>query len=108
MARGGAIRTRTRGQTQSWCCPASWPESIWWQESQVENLHGLLNDIKQVYNVDENRVYLLGMSDGATGAYYHAFKATTPWAAFLPFHGTLACSRTPLPTPTARCMSPTF
>ena len=67
--------------------PASWPESIWWQESQVENLRGVLNDIKRVYNVDENRVYLLGMSDGATGAFYHAFKATTPWAAFLPFHG---------------------
>ena len=67
--------------------PASWPGSLWWQESQIENLHGLLNDIKRVYNVDENRVYLLGMSDGATGAFYHAFKATTPWAAFLPFHG---------------------
>ena len=67
--------------------PASWPESLWWQESQVENLRGLLNDIKRVYNVDENRVYLLGMSDGATGVFYHAFKATTPWAAFLSFHG---------------------
>ena len=67
--------------------PASWPDSLWWEESQVENLHGLLNDIKRVYNIDENRVYLLGMSDGATGAFYHAFKATTPWAAFLPFHG---------------------
>ena len=67
--------------------PASWPESIWWQQSQVENLGGLLNDLKRVYNVDENRAYLLGMSDGATGAFYHAFKATTPWAAFLPFHG---------------------
>jgi len=67
--------------------PASWPESIWWQDSQVENLGGLLNDLKRIYNVDENRAYLLGMSDGATGAFYHAFKATTPWAAFLPFHG---------------------
>ena len=67
--------------------PVSWPESLWWQESQVENLGGLLNDLKRVYNVDENRAYLLGMSDGATGAFYHAFKATTPWAAFLPFHG---------------------
>lgn len=67
--------------------PASWPESIWWQGSQVENLGGLLNDLKRVYNVDENRIYLLGMSDGATGAFYQAFKAPTPWAAFLPFHG---------------------
>ena len=67
--------------------PASWPQSLWWQASQIENLRGVLNDLKRVYNVDENRVYLLGMSDGATGAFYHAFKATTPWAAFLPFHG---------------------
>ena len=67
--------------------PVSWPDSIWWQRSQAENLSGLLNDLKRVYNVDENRVHLLGISDGATGAYYHAFKATTPWAGFLPFNG---------------------
>ncbi len=67
--------------------PTSWPESIWWQRSQVENLAGLLNDIKRQYHIDENRLFLLGVSDGATGAYYHAFKATTPWAGFLPFIG---------------------
>ena len=67
--------------------PASWANSIWWHRSQVENLVGLLNDLKREYNVDENRVHLLGVSDGATGAYYHAFKATTPWAGFLPFNG---------------------
>ena len=67
--------------------PASWEGSIWWQASQIENLADLLNDLKRVYNIDENRVSLLGISDGATGAYYHAFKATTPWANFLPFNG---------------------
>ena len=67
--------------------PASWDESIWWQDSQIENLAGVLTDVKRTYNVDENRVYLLGISDGATGAYYQAFKATTPWAGFLPFIG---------------------
>ena len=67
--------------------PASWDESIWWQDSQIENLAGVLTDVKRTYNVDENRVYLLGISDGATGVYYQAFKATTPWAGFLPFIG---------------------
>lgn len=67
--------------------PASWDESIWWQDSQIENLAGVLTDVKRTYNVDENRVYLLGISDGATGAYYQAFKATTSWAGFLPFIG---------------------
>ena len=67
--------------------PASWDESLWWQDSQIENLSGILNELKRAYNVDENRAYLLGISDGATGAFYHALKATTPWAAFLPFNG---------------------
>ncbi|MCE2543805.1 MAG: PDZ domain-containing protein [Acidobacteria bacterium] len=67
--------------------PASWNGSPWWQRSQIENVDGLLADIKRRYNIDENRVHLLGVSDGATGAYYFAFKAATPWAAYLAFIG---------------------
>jgi predicted esterase len=67
--------------------PESWDEAMWWQASQVENLTGMLNDLKVRYNVNENAVHLLGVSDGATGAFYHAFKAPTPWASFLSFNG---------------------
>ena len=67
--------------------PESWREAMWWQANQVENLGGLLNDLKRDYNVNENAVHLLGVSDGATGAFYHAFKAPTPWAGFLSFNG---------------------
>ena len=67
--------------------PASWNESLWWQDSQIENLAGLLDDVKRTWNVDENRVHLIGISDGATGAFYHAMKSTTPWAGFLPLNG---------------------
>jgi len=67
--------------------PASWNESFWWQASQVENLRGILTDLKRRYNVDENRVVVFGTSDGGTGAYFLAFRDTTPWAAFLPFIG---------------------
>ena len=67
--------------------PASWNESLWWQESQIENLAGVLDHLKRTWNVDENRAYLIGISDGATGIFYQAMKATTPWAAFLPLNG---------------------
>lgn len=67
--------------------PASWADSMWWKTSQIENLIGTLNDLKHQYNIDENRVFLLGHSDGATGVFYHAFKAPTLWAAFLSFNG---------------------
>ena len=67
--------------------PESWNETMWWQASQIENLAGVLNDLKRTYNVDENQVHLMGVSDGGTGAFYHAFKAPTPWAGFVSFNG---------------------
>ena len=67
--------------------PLSWNESYWWQASQVENLRGILSDLKRTYNVDENRVHALGSSDGGTGVYFLGFRDVTPWASFLPFIG---------------------
>ena len=65
--------------------PYSWNESLWWQASQVENLGGILWELKRGYNIDENRVHMIGTSDGGTGAWFYAFRDTTPWAGFLPF-----------------------
>ncbi len=67
--------------------PESWAEAMWWQANQIENLAGMLNDLKRRYNVNENAVHLMGVSDGATGVFYHAFKAPTPWASFVSFNG---------------------
>ncbi|MBZ0112433.1 MAG: hypothetical protein K8J08_08240 [Thermoanaerobaculia bacterium] len=67
--------------------PAGWSESLWWQRSQVENINDILDEVRRTYNVDENRVSLLGVSDGGTGAYFQAFRNTTPWAAFVPLIG---------------------
>ena len=46
----------------------------------------VLDELKRSYNVDENRVSLLGSSDGGTAIYYHAMLSTTQWASFLPFN----------------------
>lgn len=78
---------RSYGPDQISVFPSSWRGSLWWQSSQIENLEAILNRIKRDYNVDENRVYLFGVSDGGTGAYYHAAKAPTPWAAIFAFLG---------------------
>ncbi len=67
--------------------PSSWESSMWWQARQAENLPAILDDLKRTYNVDENAVHMIGISDGATGAYFFAFRAPTPWATFLPFIG---------------------
>ena len=67
--------------------PAAWDEAFWWFDNQADNVPTILRSIKQTYNVDDNRVYLTGVSDGGTGSYFFAFMQPTEWAAFLPYIG---------------------
>lgn len=75
--------------------PASWGEQIWWQDGQAQNLPEILRTLKQTYNIDDNRAFMSGVSDGGTGTYFFAFKQPTPWAAFLPYIGHPGVLRNP-------------
>jgi len=67
--------------------PASWGASTWWQESQLSSLRGILASLRRTYNIDDSRIHMLGISDGATGAWYFAFRDPTPWAGFVSLIG---------------------
>ena len=67
--------------------PASWLLSKWWSYKQYENLSELLNWIKGNYNVDENNVFLTGVSDGASGIFYLSNFYQNPFSCFLPYIG---------------------
>ncbi len=67
--------------------PYAWAEAPWWSTDQVLNLAAIVDRVKRLYNVDENRVVLSGVSDGATGALYVAMRETTPFASILPLNG---------------------
>ena len=75
------------GVEQIYVLPYAWREAPWWGDEQILNLNAILDTLKRKYNVDENRVVLSGVSDGATGAYYVAMHDTTPFACFLPLNG---------------------
>jgi hypothetical protein len=77
------------GGEQIYVLPYAWNDSPWWSDAQVRNLSAILDAVKRTYNVDENRVALAGVSDGATGAYYVAMRETTPYANVLPLNGFL-------------------
>jgi acetyl esterase/lipase len=81
------------GAEQIYVIPYAWADAPWWGEAQIENLFTILDTVKRTYNVDENRVVLCGVSDGGTGAFYVAMRATTPWASFLPLNGNLLVLR---------------
>jgi dienelactone hydrolase len=63
--------------------PSAWRGANWWSQSQVANLLALLTELKHTYNVDENRISVIGVSDGGLGAFYLAFRNPTPFASFL-------------------------
>ena len=75
------------GADQIYVMPNAWRDAPWWSDAQVENVSAILDWVKRRYNVDENRVVLSGVSDGATAAYYMAMRQTTPFASFLPLNG---------------------
>jgi dienelactone hydrolase len=69
--------------------------SLWWSATQADNLARILDRLKRTYNIDEDRVYLTGTSDGGTGVYYMAFRDPTPWASFLPLIGDMMVLASP-------------
>jgi dienelactone hydrolase len=77
------------GAEQFYVVPYAWADAPWWSPDQVQNLAAIVDRLKRLYNVDENRVVLSGVSDGATGALYVAMRETTPFASILPLNGYL-------------------
>ncbi len=75
------------GAEQIYIIPYAWNASPWWSDDEVQNLTGIVDAVKRLYNVDENRVVVSGVSDGGTGVYYLAMHETTPFASFLPLNG---------------------
>ncbi len=84
---GGEHYERYLQREQISVFPASWLDHPWWTEEQSENLLAILRKLKSTYNIDDNRVFLSGVSDGGTGVFYFAFRQATPWAAFFSYIG---------------------
>lgn len=89
------IPNRIQGETAIYLQPRAHARAEWWHLNQYEHVVALLDWAKRTYNVDENRVYVTGVSDGATGAYFLAMKWTTPFSAFLPLNGNMRVLATP-------------
>ena len=75
------------GADQIYVLPYAWDHAPWWGDDQIQNLNAIIDSLKRTYNIDENRVVLSGVSDGATGTYFIAMRDTTPFASFLPLNG---------------------
>ncbi len=81
------LTNRTPSEGELVLHPRAFADSEWWRPGQVDNVMRLIDEVKRRYNVDESHIYLTGISDGGTGAYYLAMRVATLWAACMPMNG---------------------
>jgi predicted esterase len=62
-------------------------DATWYSANGHANILGELDAVKRAYNVDENKVFVCGFSDGGSGAFWQGFHCPTPWAGLISFHG---------------------
>ncbi|MCD4818684.1 MAG: PDZ domain-containing protein [Candidatus Cloacimonetes bacterium] len=61
----------------------------WWEKGGMENIRSQIWLLKQRYNIDDNKIYLTGISDGGSGSYHFALNQPDDFACFLPMIGML-------------------
>jgi len=67
--------------------PTGQKKAEWWTDTGASNILGVIAATKKTYNIDENRVFLTGFSDGASGSFYMALTRPTSFAGFIPLNG---------------------
>ena len=63
--------------------------ATWFDEVGMTNIMTLVRAAKIDFNIDDNRVYLSGLSDGASAAFLFAMIMPTDFAAFVALNGSM-------------------
>ncbi len=73
--------------------PTGQKDAEWWSETGAYNVLAIIDYVKRNYNLNENKVFCSGFSDGGSGSYYMAMAHNTPFAGFLPLNGHVAVAQ---------------
>ncbi len=65
-------------------------DTAWWQLTGITNIRAQIRKLKSEYNIDDNRIYISGFSDGGSGSFYLALNAPDDFAAFYPLNGMIS------------------
>ena len=61
--------------------------ATWWDEVGMANIRGLIRTVKREFNIDDDRVWMGGFSDGASAGFTHAMLEPSDYAAFVALNG---------------------
>ncbi|MBT4575595.1 MAG: PDZ domain-containing protein [Candidatus Cloacimonetes bacterium] len=65
-------------------------DTAWWNLVGINNINAQIRELKSQYNIDDNRIYITGFSDGGSGSFHFALNAPDDFAAFYPLNGMLS------------------
>ena len=61
--------------------------ATWWDSTGMTSIRHLIRTVKHHVNIDDNRVFLGGFSDGASGSFLHAMLRPDDFAAIVALNG---------------------
>jgi len=65
-------------------------ECMWWDKTGMENIKYQILFLKNKFNIDDDRVYITGFSDGGSGSFHFALNSPDYFASFYPLNGMLS------------------
>ena len=68
-------------------CPRTGQEARWWRNGGQQNVMALIRYLRCTYNINDDRIFLTGHSDGGSGTFAMAARRPDNFAGFLPMCG---------------------
>lgn len=72
--------------------PLAKDDCVWWSETGEANILEQIRFLKTSYNIDDDKVYLSGFSDGGSGSFHFGFKLPDTFAGIYPLNGMISVS----------------
>ena len=88
-AQSNALWNQLKEENYIFLFPTGKMGYTWWEKDGMKNISTQIRLLKQKYNIDDNKIYLTGISDGGSGSYYFALNQPDDFACFLPMIGML-------------------
>jgi len=76
------------GKSFAVLCP-TYPMGAWWTRSAEEMVLSLIDQVRGKYNIDSDRIFLSGLSNGAIGAYMIGMFYPDRFAGLIPIAGSI-------------------
>ncbi|MBX3459589.1 MAG: PDZ domain-containing protein [Planctomycetes bacterium] len=68
-------------------CYNTWMNAAWWRDAGRANIHHFIREAKLRLNIDADRVFVSGFSDGGSGSFAMAFNSPDMFAGYFPMCG---------------------